>query len=95
MRRRLKIAAAVALIVLFASYVGTFSYWWFGSPAKVVPWKGKQVRIVEFHFNSFSWDTYDMWIPAFWFVEHICGYKRAGFAAMYQDSIQYYEKTLH
>lgn len=91
MRRPLNISAV--LLVLLAVYVGTFSYWWLRSPVKMTTTKsGRQVRVVEFQFNKVSWHTQIIWLPAFWFVEHICGYEEAGFAAMYDQSIQRYAK---
>jgi hypothetical protein len=54
--------------------------------------KGKQVRVVEFHYNSFFCHTETIWIPAFWFVENVCGYESGGFAAMEENSIQLYLK---
>lgn len=53
---------------------------------------GSQLYIVEFQFNKVSWHTQIIWIPAFWFMEHVVGYEEAGFAAMYDQSIQRYVK---
>lgn len=94
MRYRLKSVVFGALPMLFGAYAGTFSYWWWSSPARVVAQDGGRVRIVEFTFNSVSWRTQEMWTPAFWFVEHLGGYQRAGFVAMYEDSVLWYVKTL-
>ena len=79
--------------MLLAIYVGTFSYWWLRSPVKTMTAKsGRQVRVVEFQFNKVSWHTQIIWLPAFWFMEHVCGYKESGFAAMYDESVQLYAK---
>ncbi len=92
--RRRNILAVFCSILVLGIYIGTFSYWWFSSPTKIEMWKGKQVCFVEFHYNSFLWHTEIIWVPAFLFVEKVCGYKLAGFAAMEGDSIQEYEKIL-
>jgi hypothetical protein len=91
MRRTVKIAAVV--LVLLVAYVGTFSYWWLRSPVKTTTTKsGRQVRVVEFQFNKVSWRTQVVWLPAFWFMEHVRGYQEAGFVAMYDESIMRYAK---
>ena len=91
MRRALKIS--VVVLVLLAIYIGTFSYWWLRSPVKTMTTKsGRQMRVVEFQFNKVSWPTYTIWVPAFWFMEHVCGYHEAGFMAMYDQSVLRYAK---
>jgi hypothetical protein len=75
MFRRRNILAVSCSIVLIGIYIGTFSYWWFSSPTKMMMIKGKQVRVVEFHYNSLLWHTEVIWVPAFLFVDNICGYK--------------------
>jgi len=91
MTRRLRIFI-VSTIVALALYCGVFSFWWFRSPSRQATWRGKNVRIVEFHFNSLSWRTRPFWTPAFWFVEDVCGYEQSGFIALYEQSVQIYLK---
>ena len=63
------------------------------SPVKMMTTNsGRQIRVVEFQFNKVSWNTQVIWLPAFWFMEHISGYQEAGFAAMYDESIIRYAK---
>lgn len=73
-------------------YVGTFSFWWLGSPVKVHTTNGKEVRTVEFHMTPFRWRTQSIWIPAFWFMENVLGYESAGLIAAYEDSVYFYAK---
>jgi hypothetical protein len=81
---------AFALLTL---YVGTFSYWWLSSPVSQFAAKdGRQYRVVEFQFNKVSFHTYFIWVPAFWYMEHVVGYHPAGFVASYDQSIQEYVK---
>ena len=93
MRRRRIIWTALALILSAGIYVGVFSYWWLRSSSRLEAWQGKQVRVVEFQFNAVSWHTEPLWMPAFWFMEHVCGYERGGYAAMEEESVQSYAKT--
>ena len=100
MRRSHALKLVAAFLVAFALYVGTFSYWWLSAPSKIVNWRGQRVRFVDFQFNTFSWHTEIMWLPAFWFVEHVCGYEPGGFAAMHEQSVQVFQDvalihTLH
>jgi hypothetical protein len=53
---------------------------------------GRDDRIVEFQFNRVSYHTQLIWLPAFWFMERVCGYREAGFAAMHEESIQRFAK---
>lgn len=90
--RRAAIISAVVLVLLLV-YVSTFSYWWLRSPVKMTTTNSaRQVRVVEFQFNKVSWHTQIIWVPAFWFMEHVCGYQEAGFAAMDDKSIMRYAK---
>ena len=92
MRRRHLISCLIVFLVLFVGYVGTFSYWWLHSPTKELTIRGERVHEVQFTFNSISWHTQIIWLPAFWFMEHVCGYERVGFIAMYEHSIMVYSK---
>jgi hypothetical protein len=60
----------------------------------VETWQGKRVRIVEFQYNTLSFHTGVLWVPAFWFMEHVYGYQPGGYAAMFEHSIQLYAKFL-
>jgi len=93
MRRRRIIQTFVAFLVLLAIYVGTFSYWWLRSPARTLTLKdGQQIYEVRFTFNSLSYHTAYIWLPAFWFMEHVRGYEYVGLIAMYDQSIYIYSK---
>ena len=91
MSRRVHIFLRSSLVVL-SIYVGLFSHWWIRSPVKTKTIGGKQVRIVEFHFNALSYYTGPLWLPAFWFVERVAGYERGGYATMEKDSVIEYLK---
>lgn len=80
----------LGLITIMALYIGLFSFWWLRSPSH--PWSaaGKPVRVVEFQYNALSWHTEPAWAPAFWFVEHVLGYRESGFVAMYERSVRVY-----
>jgi len=71
----LKIAIGTPL-VLIGIYFGTFSCCWFLSPSQVILRQDRKVREVSFR-------TIDdrIWRPAFWFVEHFCGYANYQYAA--------------
>lgn len=84
----------VALVGGLAIYTGTFSFWWLRSPARLEMFQGRRVHIVEFQFNSVSWRTESVWVPAFWFMEHVYGYEPDGFVAMGDDSVLTYSKFL-
>ena len=91
MRRALKIS--IVAVVLLLTYIGTFTYWWQCSPVEHFTTKdGRQIRVVKFQFNKVSWHTRIIWLPAFWFMEHVCGYEKGGFAAMYDKSAMEYLK---
>jgi hypothetical protein len=72
---------------MLAIYIGVFSYWWFQSPVTSRTLGGKEVRIVQFHFNTLSWHTQLLWQPAFWFVERVSGYERGGYVALEENSV--------
>ena len=73
-------------------YGSTFSFWWLRSPVTHVTAGGQSHRIVRFQFNWLSWHTEPIWRPAFWFMEHVCGYHEGGFAAMHEESIYQFIK---
>ncbi len=83
----------VGLLVILTLYAGTFSYWWLRSPARTLTLKGgQQIYEVQFTFNWLSYHTEILWRPAFWFMEHVCGYEYVGLIAMYDQSIYIYSK---
>jgi len=93
MRRRRVILWFFASLVLLSVYIGTFSYWWLHSPARTLTLKGgQQIYEVQFTFNWLSYHTEIIWLPAFWFMEHVCGYEYVGLIAMYDQSIYIYSK---
>jgi hypothetical protein len=71
----MKISIVVGLVLMML-YIGTFSFWWLRSPVQTITTQsGQQVRIIKFQDDSrVYWYTQTIWIPAFWFMEHICGY---------------------
>lgn len=91
MSRRTKTIAGCLVFLL--AYVGTFSYWWLSSPVIIKQVDGRDIRIVEFQFNRVSYHAQFIWLPASWFMERVCGYREAGFAAMHEESIQRYAKS--
>jgi hypothetical protein len=91
MRRRVSILLGVCLTGC-VMYVGTFSYWWLRSASYRYIEGGKRVHVVAFKWSKAYVRTEIMWAPAFLFVEHVLGYKRTGFVAMFEDSEEYYEK---
>ncbi|MEQ2008369.1 MAG: hypothetical protein ABMA26_16435 [Limisphaerales bacterium] len=48
---------------------------------------GKPVRIIQVRYNRFFWKTDPIWFPAFFFVQHVCGYERGGYAPMEHESV--------
>ena len=88
--RRLALCG-LTLPLALAVYVGTFSYWWQHSPVEhVTTSDGRHIRVVQFQFNKVSWHTQVIWLPAFAFMEHVYGYEKGGYAAMYDKSIMEY-----
>jgi hypothetical protein len=71
----LKIAIGTPL-ALIGIYIGTFSCCWFLSPSQVTLWQGRKVHEVSFRAIDDR-----IWKPAFWFVEHVCGYENYQYAA--------------
>jgi hypothetical protein len=91
MTRRLRILLVSILGVLLL-YSAVFAFWWLRSPSRVEIYQGKQVRIVEFQFNTVSWHTEPAWSPAFEFVEQVLGYEPSGYVARLEQSVQIYAK---
>ena len=92
MRRRKILLLAVWFLGALVLYVSTFSYWWLTSPTKELVIQGHKVHEVQFTYNKVSYYTGPIWIPAFWFMQHVCGYEEVGFIAMYEKSIMVYSK---
>jgi hypothetical protein len=83
--------AAVAASVL-AAYVGVFSIWWLEAKRTVCYVDGHRQVAVEVHQNAFMHHTQPLWEPAFWFMEHCCGYHYAGYVPGKEDAAFVYEK---
>ena len=62
------------------------------SPSRVVTEKGKTVRYADFHMTPFRWRTQVLWIPAFLFVQYVCGYREVSVAPAEHMSIYTYAK---
>jgi hypothetical protein len=77
MRRHILIAA-VTVAVLAVIYAVTFACLWLRSPSYTTYENGTQFRVVEYQFNSFSWRTRVLWIPALRFMEAVVGYRNVG-----------------
>jgi hypothetical protein len=92
MRRRWPFLTAGLLLTLVAGYVGVFSYWWQSSPVRVYTERGRQVRDVDIHYNAVFWHTDVLWIPAFWWMEHVHGYRYVSVAAMEEQTIVTYSR---
>jgi len=90
MKRALK--AAIALLVLLAVYVGVFGYWWMSAKRTVTFVNGQRQVVVEVHQNDLMYHTQPIWKPAFWFMQHVGGYRYAGYVAAMKDSAFVYEK---
>ncbi len=86
MRRILKLGST-SVLSLVLLYAVSFVVWWQTSPVTTMTVQGKQYRSVELHFNAFFWRTQIIWIPAFWFMEHVGGYEFDGFAGMEEHSV--------
>ena len=79
-------------IVFLAGYTVMFSQWWHKSPRYTKLVAGKPVEYLEFHYNSFSWRTRVIWIPALWCAKSMGGYHELGFAAAYEHSMVLYAR---
>jgi len=67
----------LVLLVLLVVYAGVFTYMWMNSMAQILDTSdGKQVRQVMLRKTRFVDCTLPVWRPAFWFMEHIFGYRR-------------------
>jgi hypothetical protein len=87
-RRTARVRRAIVIISLaLVVYVGTFSFWWLTGKSMSEVKNGKQVREVEVHQCNLMYLTQPIWDPAFWFMEHICGYRYNGYVAAYEDSV--------
>jgi hypothetical protein len=81
------------MAVLVIGYIGTFSYLWLRSPSYVgTSVQGWQCKYVDFHFDNFSYRTRVLWIPAFWFMEKVCGYEDTAEVLAGPGTIIYYGK---
>ena len=89
---RLLSLICVCVLLMIGLYVALFASWWFRSPSRVVSVGGRNVHVVEFQFNWLSSRTEPLWTPAFWFMEHACGYSEQGYIALYDDSRIVYAK---
>jgi len=95
LRHRRLVLCGLSLFTL-AAYVGTFSYWWQRSSVEqVTTTDGRHIRVVTFQFNKVSWYTQIIWLPAFSFMEHVYGYEKGGYAAMYDQSQMEYLRCEH
>jgi len=90
LKRALKVA--VALLVLLAVYVGVFSSWWLSAKRTVAVANGQRHVVVEVHQSELMYHTQPVWKPAFWFMEHVGGYRYTGYIAAMEDSAFVYEK---
>lgn len=91
----MRYAAKVLSVVLstcLAVYVGVFSYWWLSAKTTVAFVNGQRQVVVRVHENRCMRKTYPIWTPAFWFMEHVFGYRYAGYIAAMEDSAIVYEK---
>jgi len=82
----------LALLATVLVYSATFTYKWRTSPVEKRLVAGREICYVQFHFNAFFWRTQILWSPAFWFVEHVCGYEFVSYIPLEQDSIVEYAK---
>jgi len=82
----------VVSVILGLSYIGIFAHWWQSSPTKVRVVSGKEVHYVSFHMTRFRWDTRLLWLPAFLFMEKVCGYDQVSVIAAYHESVYTYAK---
>src|ERR1035437_1681787 len=84
------------IVVLFSlaaiGYAGVFSSWWRSAPPRSEENDGKQVRIVQLHQNELMSLTQQLWEPAFWVVEHVCGYRYVFYLSTGPDSEFWFEK---
>ena len=80
------------MLALTVAYVGVFWSWWSQSPTRVYVERGREVRDVDIHYNRFFWKTDVIWIPAFWWMEYIRGYKYISVAAMEEQTIVTYSR---
>jgi hypothetical protein len=92
MRRRWISNRIIVSVVLISIYIGIFSFWWLRSPSKNMVIQGQTIHEVQFAYNTISFHTYIFWAPAFWFMEHACGYEPVGYIAMEEKSIMVYVK---
>ena len=90
MKRALKVA--VALSMLLAVYVGVFSYRWMSAKRTVAAVNGRRHVEVQVHQGDLMYHTESVWKPAFWFMEHVGGYRYVGYIAAMEDSALVYEK---
>ncbi len=77
MQRVVRIVLLV-LLLLAATYVGTFSYWWLNGSHCTYLDGNVRVRGVLFRFDGVYERTAPVWAPAVWFVEHVLKYERRG-----------------
>ena len=92
MRCRRLIWICAVMLALTVAYVGVFWSWWSQSPTRVYVERGREVRDVDIHYNRFFWKTDVIWIPAFWWMEYIRGYKYISVAAMEEQTIVTYSR---
>ena len=85
-------AVVLAASVCLVAYVGLFSYWWLSAKRSVAFVNGKRQVAVRVHQTAFMSHTQPIWNPAFWFMEHVGGYRCGGYIAAMEDSAFVYER---
>ncbi len=80
-------------LVIPALYILTFTVWWLRCPRVTYVVQGQTVRVVESHGNSLPLDGEFLWYPAFWAVQHVCGYHPVGFAPTTDGDIVFWVRN--
>ena len=69
----------VLLAVVFA-YAAIFGIWWSKHPRTAQRVDGQMMSLVEVYSDRSLPGAENVWLPAFWTLQHIFGYRVVGFA---------------
>lgn len=85
------VGSLFALFALF--YIGPFIMWWLRCPRIEQQINDQWIEVVECEGRTAPLGSLQLWTPAFWFIDHLCGYRLVGFAPTDDGDAIFWTKT--